>query len=197
MDQVLSIAMGLRRNPASSTLPQLRERFGLLVDQHQSSLLRIAHHLCRGDDQRAQDLVQEALISGYRAYLDGALAEGSNARAWLARILTNAFLNDYRRSKKLRNQVGLEDLEVADPAEAADSDLLRGVLDEPVDQALRRLPEAQRMCVVLVDLEGLDYAEAAQALDCPVGTIRSRLARARAALYDDLFDYAKDKGAVR
>lgn len=196
MDQVLSIGMVDRRPSSSPTLPQLRERFALLVDQHQSSLLRIAHHLCRGDDQRAQDLVQEALISGYRSFLDGALAEGSNARAWLARILTNAFLNDYRRNKKLRNNVTLDDLDVADPADAPDADLLHGVLDEPVDQALRRLPEAQRLCVVLVDLEGLDYAEAAQTLDCPVGTIRSRLARARAALYDDLFEYAKDKGAV-
>ncbi len=178
------------------TVGQQREAFASLVRLHQSSLLRIGIQLCRGDETCAQDLVQESLVKGYRLYLAGGLAEGSNARAWLARILTNLFLSDYRKRRKEREAVSLDEALLPDVTGETDRRMLSSVLDEPLELALRRLPENQRLCTVLIDIEGLDYAEAAQVLECPVGTIRSRLARARAALYADLLEYAQDRGAI-
>jgi len=176
-----------------------RERFAEIALQHQSTLLRISRNYCQGNDALAQDLVQDALISGYKAYLDGGFQEGTNAKAWLIRILTNAFLNDYRRRKKWESNKDIEEGSniPAPRTHEPDAAILEQILDGPIEEALARLPEAQRMCVTLVDIEGFDYAEAAIALQCPIGTIRSRLARGRTALYDDLAAYARSRGIVR
>ena len=181
------------------TLAEKRQRFGEMARQHQSTLLRIARNYCQANDALAQDLVQDALVNGYKAYLDGGFKDGTNAKAWLVRILTNLFLNDYRRRKKWDSNKDLEDGgDLAGPTSGEpDKAVLEQILDGPIEQALGRLPEQQRMCVVLVDIEGLDYSEAASVLECPVGTIRSRLARARAALYQDLVDYGRTRGVVK
>jgi len=181
-----------------------RAAFGALARGHESDLLRLARRLCRGDDDRAQDLVQDALVRAYEAYIGGRFQPGGSARAWLMRILTNLFINDYRRRNKWESGLDLDALTAsgeAGPAQtrAADSDvpgvtLLAGILDEELEKALAMLSEGLRLCVLLVDVEGLDYAEAASVLKVPVGTVRSRLSRARMRLEDLLSDYARRKG---
>ncbi len=195
----METTLSLVWKPAGQTNAEKRAFFGGLARQHQSTLLRIARNFCQGNDALAQDLVQDAFVNGYKAYLEGNFQEGTNAKAWLVRILTNLFLNDYRRRKKWDSGKNLEDgADVAGaPSYEPDHSLLEQILDGPIEEALARLPEQQRMCVVLVDIEGLDYAEAAGILDCPIGTIRSRLARARSALYQDLVDYGRSRGIVR
>lgn len=181
------------------SLTEKRQRFGEIARQHQSTLLRIAKNYCQGNDALAQDIVQDALVNGYKAYLENGFQEGTNAKAWLGRILTNVFLNEYRRRKKWDSSKDIEegaDLAAA-PSYEPDHTILEQILDGPIEVALTRLPEHQRMCVTLVDIEGLDYAEAATILDCPIGTVRSRLARARTALYEDLVEYGRLRGVVQ
>ena len=196
MESILTLAWNQPNK--SLSLAQKRQRFGDLARQHQSTLLRIARNYCQGNDALAQDLVQDALVNGYKAYLGDGFKDGTNAKAWLVRILTNLFLNDYRRRKKWDSGKDIE--EGADIAASAnyeaDHALLEQILDGPIEEALSRLPEAQRMCVTLVDIEGLDYTEAATILDCPIGTVRSRLARGRTALYEDLVEYGRARGVI-
>ncbi len=196
MESTLSFAW--KKPKPELTLAERRQRFGDIAHQHQSTLLRIARNYCQGNEALAQDLVQDALVNGYRAYLEGGFQDGTNARAWLVRILTNLFLNDFRRRKKWDSNKDIEegaDL-AASPDYEPDRAILEQILDGPIEEALGRLPEHQRMCVTLVDIEGLDYAEAAAILDCPIGTVRSRLARGRTALYEDLVDYGRSKGII-
>jgi RNA polymerase sigma-70 factor, ECF subfamily len=195
MESILSLTW---KQP-QPTMAELRQRFGDIAHQHQSTLLRIARNYCRGNDALAQDLVQDALVNGYKAYLDGGFKDGTNAKAWLVRILTNLFLNDYRRKKKWDANQDIEEGSdiVASSNYEPDHALLEQILDGPIEEALGRLPEQQRFCVVLVDIEGMDYSEAATVLGCPVGTIRSRLARGRTALYQDLVDYGRARGVVQ
>jgi RNA polymerase sigma-70 factor (ECF subfamily) len=192
-------ALSLGHTGMQISAAEKRIRFGDIARLHQSALLRIAQNFAKGNDALAQDLVQDTLVNGYKAYLDGAFQEGTNAKAWLARILTNLFLNDYRRRKRWDANTDLEDgADVPAPVAAEpDRQLLEEILDGPIEVALAKLPDHQRMCVVLVDIEGLDYAEAASALGCPVGTVRSRLARGRTALYNELVDYGRQRGIVQ
>src|SRR5690348_10793014 len=106
---MLVYALSLTRPGMQSNAAEKRTRFGEIARQHQSTLLRIAQNYCQGNEALAQDLVQDALVNGYRAYLDGAFQEGTNAKAWLARILTYLFLNDYRRKKRWDANKDLED----------------------------------------------------------------------------------------
>jgi RNA polymerase sigma-70 factor (ECF subfamily) len=161
--------------------------------EHADTLFRLARRLT-GSDGAAEDLVQET----YARALGGAAGfeAGTNLRAWLFRILRNAFVDARRRDRKSPiDPGGLDD----DPPDTAVSDpirgdreleLLRGVVADDIEAALSRLPDGART-IVLLDLEGLTETELAAVLDCPVGTVKSRLARARAALRTRLRDYAR------
>lgn len=184
-----------------------REAFAQLLRSEELALARAARRLCRGDEDRAQDLMQDALVRAYESFLAGRFREGLNVRAWLLRILTNLYINEYHRRQKWDASVDLETLtaggETGPPeTHAAASDvpgatLLAATLEECLETALRSLSDPLRLCVLLVDLEGLDYAEAAAALQVPVGTIRSRLSRARLQLHALLYEYARDRGIVK
>lgn len=184
-----------------------RREFGLLAREQEGNLLRAARRLCRGNDDWAQDLAQDALVRAYKAYSTGGYTESAATPwPWLLRILTNLFINDYNRRRKWEAGVDLDTLtasgeggpfETHAPAcEMPGVALLAETLDEELEQALERLPEAMRVCVVLVDMEGLDYAEAAKALNVPIGTVRSRLSRARLQLQDLLRDYARRRRLI-
>lgn len=186
------------------TAAALRAEFTLLIREHETALLRTARRLCRGDDDRAQDLVQDALIRAYQSYVGGKFRAGLNVRAWFLRILTNLYINDYHRRQRHGGDVDLdtvtasgevapEELRAA-PADVPGEALLAETLDEPLEQALHTLSDPLRLCVLMVDVEGMDYAEAAQALDVPIGTVRSRLSRARYQLHEHLADYARRRG---
>jgi RNA polymerase sigma-70 factor (ECF subfamily) len=174
---------------------------------HETALVRASVRLCRGRHDRAQDLAQDTLVRAYQAYLDGRFQHGSNAWPWLLRILTNLFINDLNHRKRWDADVDLDTLTLsgnagpaqthAAPADVPGTDLLARTLDEELEHALAMLSDSLRVCVFLVDIEGLSYEEAAQALGIPIGTVRSRLARARMKLHDLLQDFAKQRGYTR
>lgn len=185
----------------TETAARRRAEFAALAHQHERDLMRAAHRLCRADSDRAADLVQDTLVRAYEAYLDGRFQTGSNARPWLLRILTNLYINDHNRRKRWDAGIDVETLTSsgeagpptthAKPADIPGVTLMAETLDEELEQALAQLSEGLRLCIVLVDMQGLEYTEAAAALNIPIGTVRSRLARARMQLQDILRDYAR------
>jgi len=159
------------------------------------ALFRVARHLT-GRDADAEDLVQETFA---RALGSGSqFAPGTNLRAWLFRILRNCHIDGYRRVRRNPVRTASSDDDVADVAETAldpirgdeELDRLRRLVAKDIEAALASLSVDAR-AVVLLDLEGLTETELAQAMDCSVGTIKSRLFRARAALRARLGDYSR------
>ena len=154
----------------------------------------------------AEDLVQETFLKAYRAY--GTFEEGSNLKAWLYRILTNTFINNYRRDTRRPQETDLGELEdlylfrrlsrdtSAGSSSSAEDQLLEGLVEEDIKQAVESLPENFRMVVLLADLEGFSYKEIADILDIPIGTVMSRLHRGRKALQVALWDFATERGLV-
>lgn len=151
------------------------------------------------DPSRAEDLVQDTMLRAFRAWRS--YRPGSNARAWLLTILRNTFINDYRRSR--REPVAM-DLEVAeslalpDAARDADpeGDFFARILDQKVLDAVNHLSPDFREVLVLSDMEGLAYADIAGMLEVPVGTVKSRLFRARRQLQLVLYDHAVAMGYI-
>lgn len=165
------------------------------------ALYRTARRLSHGADA-ASDLVQETLLRAYRTF--ETFQPGTNAKAWLFTILYSIQSNIWRRERRSPDEVSLDDvnerfrrLVETDDRDAERQLLARLDQSGEVDAALRRLPDAYRAVVLLIDVEELTYEEAARALACPVGTIRSRLARGRKLLFIELRDYAKRIGALR
>lgn len=154
----------------------------------------------------AEDLVQETFLKAYRAY--GTFEEGTNLKAWLYRILTNTFINNYRRDSRRPQETDLGELEdlylfrrlaretSATSSTSAEDQLLEGLVEEDIKQAIESLPENFRMVVLLADLEGFSYKEIADILDIPIGTVMSRLHRGRKALQVALWDFATKRGLV-
>jgi RNA polymerase sigma-70 factor (ECF subfamily) len=170
---------------------------------HLEALRNYALHLCR-DEADAEDLVQETYIKALASF--GTYQPGTNCRAWLFRILTNTYFN-LRRSRRRRNPVDFEatpDVELA-AAEASqdqgiyrpiDVQLLDGVVSRHVTEALDALPPEFRTVLLLADLHEFSYKEIADVVDCPVGTVMSRLYRARRAMQKKLLDHALREGIV-
>ena len=185
---------------------QRRANYTRLIEQYETTLLRAARRLCGGREDQAQDLVQDALIKGYVAYLDGRFVEGTNARAWLLRILTNNFITEYNRHQKWDAPVDVDTLTAdgetgpvqlrAADADRPDTALLETTLDEPLEKALASLSPDLRACVVLADIEEMSYEEVAGALGVPIGTVRSRLFRARQQLHALLYAYGQQRRYV-
>lgn len=155
--------------------------------------------------QGAQDLVQETYLRAYRTF--GSFREGTNCKAWLFTILYSIFINRYRKHQREPELVSLDQMDgifhqtlTAESWEADFAALTDANADwqEPeVRQALDNLPEDFRSAVLLIDVEGLTYEEAATAMSCPVGTLRSRLFRARRLLFVELHRYAQELGIIR
>jgi RNA polymerase sigma-70 factor (ECF subfamily) len=152
----------------------------------------------------AEDLVQETYLRGFRAF--GGFEQGTNLRAWLFRILTNAYINRYRAKQRrpIESDLGdLEDLylykrlgsmETAAASLSAEQQFLDLFPDDEVKQALEGLPDNFRLPVILADVEGFAYKEIAEMLDIPIGTVMSRLHRGRKAMQKALFAYAEAHG---
>ena len=154
----------------------------------------------------AEDLVQETMLRAYRAF--DRFEEGTNLKAWLFRILTNAYINTYRKKQREPQKVSSDEIEEFDlyrelknhdPAfsESPESLVLDNLVDSDITDALDDLPEQFRMAVILSDLQGFSYAEMAQIMDVPLGTVMSRLHRGRKALQKRLWDLARAKGIVK
>ncbi len=158
------------------------------------------------NDAAAEDLVQEAYLRAYKGF-DG-FTEGTNLRAWLFRILTNLFINEYRRRKRRPDEVGLGDTESlylykglggaesARLSRSAEDELLDGITSAEVRDAIESLPEGYRVAVLLADVEGFAYKEIAEILDVPIGTVMSRLHRGRKRLRQALHEYGQAHGLV-
>lgn len=178
--------------------------FQALVDPHLDALRRTARRMTR-DEADADDLLQEALLKAFRSI--DKFEPGSNFRAWIFRILTNTFINEYRRRRRAGPEVELD--ETIDPpaepeAEAdmesvglADLDGILDLVDERLKQAVLDLPSQLRVVFGLATLEGMKYREIADILECPVGTVMSRLFRARAMLKERLQAFAEEEGFLR
>lgn len=148
----------------------------------------------------ADDLVQETFLKAFRFW--DKYEKGTNIRAWLFRIMKNSYINRYRREAKEPDTVDYDEIqnfyntirdESADSRDAHDS-AFGHLLDDDIATAIADLPEDFRTVVILCDIEGLTYEEIAEFLDCPLGTVRSRLHRGRSLLRTRLLKYAKDRG---
>jgi RNA polymerase sigma-70 factor (ECF subfamily) len=153
----------------------------------------------------ASDLVQETFLRAYRSF--DSFTEGTNCKAWLFTIQYSIFVNQYRKARREPEKVsfdefdeGFDRLLADEPWTDACTALAEPTLDwtsPEVRAALEKLPETFRMAVLLVDVEGLTYEEASGVVVCPVGTLRSRLFRARRILFVELQDYARRMGLIR
>jgi RNA polymerase sigma-70 factor (ECF subfamily) len=155
-----------------------------------------------GNADDARDLLQETFLKAYRFW--DKYEKGTNVRAWLFRIMKNTYINLYRKAVKEPDTVDYNDIQNfyniirENSADANDlqEKLFGHLLDDDVTKALESLPEEFRTVVILCDIEGLTYEEIAEFVECPVGTVRSRLHRGRKLLYAKLFEYAKKRGFV-
>ena len=154
----------------------------------------------------AEDLVQEAYLKGFRSF--HTFKEGTNLRAWLFRILTNTYINNYRAKQRRPSESDLGEIEdlylyrrlntLEDPSvgRSAEDALMEVLADDEVKKALEELPENFRLPIILADVEGFSYKEIANMLDIPIGTVMSRLHRGRKAMQKALYDYARASGLV-
>ena len=149
----------------------------------------------------AEDLVQETFLKAYRAY--HTFTEGTNLKAWLYRILTNTYINRYRKQMRRPVETDLGDVEdlylyrrLGDSGQVARSaeEVLERFVDEDVKAAVESLPEHFRLPVLLADVEGFSYKEIAEIMDVPIGTVMSRLHRGRKALERALWGFAREHG---
>lgn len=188
----------VERNGMGSDTARQREAYSALAKGLEPELVRHGLRLTNGDLDWAKDLTQDAIVAGFPLFVEGKLEAERNIRAWFMRVLTNRFINQLNRKRKWTSDTPIEDLDsgavAANRTESPDDALERLLLDEPLEAALRSLPEDQRLCVLLVDVEEMEYREAADLLGIPIGTVRSRLARARLRLFSLLLPYAKSRG---
>jgi RNA polymerase sigma-70 factor (ECF subfamily) len=182
---------------------QRRKEFEGLALSHLDSLYATGLRMTR-DSRDAEDLVQDTMLQAYRFF--HRFEPGTNCKAWLYKILTNTFINKYRkrvREREVRDLIvdeetpSLMSQDVAAAARDPEAALTRGLLSDDVRRALEAVPYEYRMAVVLSDLEEFSYKEIADIMDCPVGTVMSRLHRGRRLLQRALREYAVKEGIVK
>ena len=181
----------------------LRARFERDVLPLLPSLYGAAVRMTR-DQTDAEDLVQETYLRAYRGF--AGFQEGTNLKAWLYRILTNSFINTYRKKQRQPQIVeGPDDIDEwylydrlggRSVEESAEATVLDAIPDQAVKEAVESLPERFRLPVLLADVEGFSYKEIAEIMDTPIGTVMSRLHRGRKALEKALWETARERGFV-
>ena len=172
-----------------------------LLDSLYASALRMTRN-----PADAEDLVQETMLRAYRSF--DRFEEGTNLKAWLFRIMTNAYINTYRKKQREPKKVSADEIEDFDLyqelknhddqfSQTPERIVLDSLVDSDIIEAIDDLPEQFRLAVVLSDVEGFSYAEMAEIMDVPLGTVMSRLHRGRKALQKRLWELARDRGIVR
>jgi len=177
------------------------EEFESVALPHLDTLYRSALRLTHNRAE-AEDVVQETYLRAFRSF--HRFNPGTNARAWLFTILRNAFLNRLRHAKRevheeeaTGDDAAAESATLASEGDSPEDEFFHTVLHGDVDRALKTLPLVFREAVILTDLEGLTYKETSQVLECPVGTVMSRLSRGRRLLRQALRRYAREHGYLR
>ncbi len=176
-----------------------REIFDHEFLPHINSMYNFGYRLTLDRDD-AKDLVQDTYFKAFR-FIES-FQKGTNAKAWLFRILKNSFINDYRKKVKEPNKVDYQEVEQYYNSEDVDRqitpdlrvDALKDMIGDEISNALNALDVDFRTVIILCDLEGFKYEEMAKILDIPIGTVRSRLHRARQLLKEKLSEYAKSMG---
>ncbi|MBI5266137.1 MAG: sigma-70 family RNA polymerase sigma factor [candidate division Zixibacteria bacterium] len=170
---------------------------------HMDALYRTALRMTKQEND-AEDLVQETMVKAYRFW--DKFEPGSNCRAWLFKIMTNIFINDYRSKSRTPASVDVDDIDenylYGQLAAQSEDDnpeqrLFAKIFDEDVRKAIEELPDDFRLVVVLSFLEGFAYQEIAEILDLQLGTVKSRLHRGRKLLQKRLWDYAVRNGFAK
>lgn len=196
------IAYKMEQSAEAILLPQsdAKSIFEKEFMPHLDAMYNFALRLTNDEDD-AQDLVQDTCMKAFRFI--GSFEPGTYAKAWLFRILKNNFINDYRKKSRGPSKVEFEWVEQSfsgdedqEPATHADlhAETVNEMLGDEITAAIQALPVDFRMIIILCDLEEFSYEEMARILDIPIGTVRSRLHRARAILKESLAAYAKSKG---
>ncbi len=180
-----------------------RESFEREAIPHTDSLYRTALRMTKNVSD-AEDLVQEALVKAYRFW--DRFEPGTNSRAWLFKIMTNIFINEYRSKSRSPMAVNVDDIDdnflygqlaVTPPGDNPEQQLFAKIFDDDVKKAIEELPEDFRLVVMLSFLEGFSYQEIAEITDLQLGTVKSRLHRGRKLLQKKLFEYAVKNGYIK
>ena len=188
---------------SEDTADELLQRFEAdalpLLDQLYGAALRMTRN-----PADAQDLVQDAYMKAYQAF--GSFKEGTNLKAWMYRILTNTYINSYRKAQRRPTESSADEMtdwQLAETAkhdsvglQSAEVEALKNIPDKRIQDALMSLGDDYRMVVYYADVEGLAYKEIAEIMDTPIGTVMSRLHRGRKQLRSKLKDVAAEHGIV-
>ncbi len=181
---------------------QLYASFKQEAEPHMDALYNFAVSLTTNRDD-AYDLVQETYIKAFRFF--DKFKRGTNCKAWLFRIMKNTYINDYRKEAKQPEKVDYNNVEnFYEEIKASfttnnhlEEEIFRNLLGDEITDAIASLSEDFKTVIVLCDLEGFSYEEIAEITESPIGTVRSRLHRARKILFAKLYEYASKEGYIK
>ncbi|MCD4783310.1 MAG: sigma-70 family RNA polymerase sigma factor [Candidatus Eremiobacteraeota bacterium] len=173
---------------------------------HMDALYRTALRTTR-NDKDAEDLVQSTYLKAFKSFHQ--FKPGTNCKAWMFRIMTNLYINNYQKKARMPLNLSLDDMEdfylynqlalgtAGEKKSNVEEEFLSGILDSEVKSAIEKLPYEFKITVILADIEGFRYKEIADIIGCPIGTVRSRLSRGRKLLEKYLWNYAKKRDYVK